>query len=44
MWIQIKLKILEQKNLVVVEDDKDIIIKQLLEETEKLVEILNLKE
>ena len=36
-------KILEQKNINVVEDDKDIIIKQLLEEREKLLEMLNLK-
>ncbi len=36
-------KIFEQKNINVIEDDKDIIIKQLLEEREKLLEMLNLK-
>ncbi len=36
-------KILEQKNINVVEDEKDIIIKQLLEEREKLLEMLHLK-
>jgi hypothetical protein len=36
-------KILEQKNINIVEDEKDIIIKQLLEEREKLLEMLNLK-
>ena len=36
-------KIFEQKNINVIEDDKDIIIKQLLEEREKLIEMLNLK-
>lgn len=36
-------KIIEQKNINTVEDEKDIIIKQLLEEREKLLEMLNLK-
>jgi hypothetical protein len=36
-------KILEQKNINIIEDEKDIIIKQLLEEREKLLEMLNLK-
>lgn len=36
-------KIFEQKNINIVEDEKDIIIKQLLEEREKLLEMLNLK-
>ena len=36
-------KILEQKNINVIEDEKDIIIKQLLEEREKLLEMLHLK-
>jgi hypothetical protein len=36
-------KILEQKNINIVEDDKDIIIKNLLEEREKLLKMLNLK-
>jgi hypothetical protein len=36
-------KIIEQKNINIVENDKDIIIKQLLEEREKLLEMLNLK-
>ena len=36
-------KILEQKNINIVEDEKDIIIKQLLEEREKLLKMLNLK-
>ena len=35
-------KIFEQKNINVIEDDKDIIIKQLLEEREKLLEMLYL--
>ena len=36
-------KIFGQKNINIVEDEKDIIIKQLLEEREKLLEMLNLK-